>query len=118
MVSSLCMEDQRQTAEGPEDNHTVTDPNPLDNHLLVALPRADFTSLQPHLRCVPMPLGELLYESGERITQAYFPTTSIISLHYVMQDGASAEIAGVGNEGMLGVSLFMGGDRTSSRALV
>lgn len=65
-----------------------------------------------------MPLGELLYESGERITQAYFPTTSIISLHYVMQDGASAEIAGVGNEGMLGVSLIMGGESTSSRSLV
>jgi CRP-like cAMP-binding protein len=96
----------------------MMDSSPLGNHLLAALPEADFMSLQPHLRQVPMPLGELLYESGERMTQAYFPTTSIVSLHYVMQDGASAEIAGVGNEGMLGVSLFMGGDRTPSRSLV
>jgi CRP-like cAMP-binding protein len=91
---------------------------PLENHLLAALPAADFARLEPHLKRVPMPLGDVLYESGERLAKVYFPTTSIISLHYVMRDGASAEIAGVGNEGILGVSLFMGGESTPSRALV
>ena len=93
-------------------------PSPLQNHLLAALPPADFARLEPFLDLVPMPLGQVLYESGERLRKMYFPTTSIISLHYVMENGASAEIAGVGNEGLLGVSLLMGGDSTPSRALV
>jgi CRP-like cAMP-binding protein len=92
--------------------------SPLQNHLLAALPAAEFERLSPELELVPLLLGDVLYESGGEMKHAYFPTTSIISLHYVMEDGASAEIAGVGNEGVLGVSLFMGGNSTSSRALV
>jgi CRP-like cAMP-binding protein len=88
------------------------------NHLLQALPRADYQRLEAHLELVPMPLGEVIYESGSRLQYVYFPTTSIISLLYVMEDGASAEIAIVGNEGVLGISLFMGGETTPSRALV
>lgn len=92
--------------------------NPKQNHLLAALPAAEYERLLPHLELVPMPLGEALYESGGRLRHVYFPTTSIISLLYVMEDGASAEIAVVGNEGILGVSLFMGGETTPSRAVV
>ena len=79
------------------------------NHLLAALPKAEFERLSPHLELIPMPLGEALYESGGRLQHVYFPTTSIVSLLYVMEDGALAEIAVVGNEGILGISLFMGG---------
>lgn len=92
--------------------------NPNQNHLLAALPPAELGRLLPHLDLLPMPLGEVYYESGGRLQHVYFPTTSIVSMHYVMEDGASAEIAGVGNEGMLGVSLFMGGNTTPSRAFV
>jgi len=92
--------------------------NPQQNHLLSALPPADLERLLPHLELVPMPLGEALYESGGRLQHVYFPTTSIVSLLYVMEDGASAEIAVVGNEGILGISLFMGGETTPSRAVV
>ena len=91
---------------------------PKQNHLLAALPQADFERLLPHLELVPMPLGEALYESGGRLQHVYFPTTSIVSLLYVMEDGASAEIAVEGNEGILGISLFMGGETTPSRAVV
>jgi len=91
---------------------------PQQNHLLAALPQADFERLAPDLELVPMPLGEALYESGGRLQHVYFPTTSIVSLLYVMEDGASAEIAVVGNEGILGISLFMGGETTPSRAVV
>jgi CRP-like cAMP-binding protein len=72
----------------------------------------------PHLELVPMPLGEAIYESGGRLEHVYFPTTSIVSLLYVLEDGASAEIAVVGFEGILGISLFMGGNTTPSRAVV
>ena len=92
--------------------------NPIQNHLLAALPREEFERLAPHLELVAMPLGEVLYESGGPLRHVYFPTTSIVSLLYVMQNGASAEIAVVGNEGLLGVSLFMGGETTPSRAVV
>ena len=92
--------------------------DPRQNHLLAALPAAEFERLHPHLELVPMPLGEVLYESGGQLQHVYFPTTSIISLHYVMEDGSSAEIAGVGNEGILGISLFMGGNTTPSRAVI
>ena len=92
--------------------------NPQQNHLLAALPATDFERLQPHLTLVPMPLGEALYESGVVLRHVYFPTNSIVSLLYVMADGASAEIAVVGNEGVIGVSLFMGGETTPSRAVV
>ncbi len=92
--------------------------NPTQNHLLAALPASEFARLSVHLELVKMPLGEALYESGGRMQHVYFPTTSIISLLYVMEDGSSAEIAVVGNEGILGVSLFMGGETTPSRAVV
>jgi CRP-like cAMP-binding protein len=92
--------------------------NPKLNHLLAALPEADFQRILPLIELVPMPLGEALYESGGRLHHVYFPSTSIISLLYVMEDGASAEIAVVGNEGILGISLFMGGETTPSRAVV
>jgi CRP-like cAMP-binding protein len=92
--------------------------DPRQNHLLRALPIPEFARLSECLELVPMPLGEVLYESGSQLRHVYFPTTSIVSLLYVMADGASAEIAVVGNEGMVGVALFMGGETTPSRALV
>lgn len=92
--------------------------SPNQNHLLAALPVEILERLAPNLELVPMPLGEVLCESGGQLQHVYFPTTAIISLHYVMEDGASAEIAGVGNEGVLGTSLFMGGNTTPSQATV
>jgi len=92
--------------------------SPNQNHLIAALPEAEFERLAPHLELVEMPLGNVLYESGERLNHVYFPTTCIVSLLYVLENGASAEIAVVGNEGILGISLFMGGETTPSRAIV
>ena len=92
--------------------------HPNQNHLLAALPREEFDRLSPHLEPVPMRLGDFLYEPGDQLQHAYFPTTSIVSLHYVIESGASAEIAGVGNEGVVGISLFMGGNTTPSSAVV
>lgn len=92
--------------------------NPSQNYLLAALPTAEFETINPHLELVALPLGKMLYEPGEQLQHAYFPTTSIISLHYVMESGASSETAGVGNEGVVGVSLFMGGETTPSSAVV
>lgn len=92
--------------------------NPNQNHLLAALPSAEFESLAAQLELVPLSTGEILYEPGTLLRHAYFPTTAIVSLHYVMETGASAETAGVGNEGVVGVSLFLGGDTTSSSAVV
>ena len=91
---------------------------PSQNHLLAALPAAEFEPLLPHLERVHLQLGDMLYEPGGQMLHAYFPTSAIVSLHYVMASGASAESAGVGNEGVVGVSLFMGGDTTSSSAVV
>jgi len=93
-------------------------PNPSQNHLLAALPTAEFELLAPHLELVALPLGEMLYEPDRQLQHAYFPTTAIISLLHVMESGASAESAGVGNEGMVGISLFMGGETTTSSAVV
>ncbi len=93
-------------------------PNPKQNHLLDALPAPEFDRLAPNLEAVPMLLGEMLYEPGGHLTHVYFPTTSIVSLLYVMESGVSAEMASVGNEGVLGISLFMGGDTTPSSAVV
>jgi CRP-like cAMP-binding protein len=92
--------------------------NPSQNHLLAALPPQDFEPLAANLELVPMALGQMLYEPGGQMRHAYFPTTCIVSLHYVTESGASAETAGVGNEGVVGISLFMGGDSTSSSAVV
>lgn len=92
--------------------------DPNQNHLLAALLDAEFDRLTPHLELIPMLLGDVLYESGGKLQHVYFPTTSIVSLHYVLEDGCSSEMAGVGNEGVLGISLFMGGQTTPSRAVV
>ena len=91
---------------------------PNENHLLAALPTAELERLEPHLELIHMPLGDVLCESGGRLTYVYFPTSAIVSLHYILENGASSEIAGVGNEGMLGISLFMGGETTPSWATV
>jgi len=88
------------------------------NDLLAALAPADLTRWLPQLEAVKMPLGQVLYESGATLSHVYFPTTAIVSLLYVMENGASAEIAVVGNEGLVGISLFMGGESTPSRAVV
>jgi len=93
-------------------------PSPNQNHLLAALPTAEFDRLAKHLEPVAMPLGQILYEPGSQLQHAYFPTTAILSLHYVTESGASAEPAGVGNEGVVGIALFMGGDTTPSSAVV
>ena len=100
------------------DNPLPATHSPKQNHLLAALPAPEFERLSAHLELAPMRLGEALYESGGRLRHVYFPTTSIVSLLYVMEDGASAEIAVVGNEGILGIALFMGGETTPSRAVV
>jgi CRP-like cAMP-binding protein len=91
---------------------------PCQNHLLAALPAEEYEHLAPNLELVQMPLGHVLYESGSELRHVYFPTTSIVSLLYVMLDGASAEIAVVGNEGLIGVALFMGGETMPNRAVV
>ena len=96
----------------------VTKPAPTQNHLLAALPADDYARLAPELELIPMPLGWAVYESGGHMGYVYFPTTSIVSLLYVMENGASAEIAITGNEGLVGISLFMGGESTPSRAVV
>ncbi|MEQ1559670.1 MAG: Crp/Fnr family transcriptional regulator [Methyloglobulus sp.] len=92
--------------------------NPNQNQLLAALPAELFARIAPHLELVSMPLGQVLYESDVQLHHAYFPTTAIVSLHYVMESGASAEIAGIGNEGMVGVSLILGGNTTPGMATV
>jgi CRP-like cAMP-binding protein len=92
--------------------------DPKNNELLAALPDAEWQRWAPQLEQVDMPLGQVLYESGSTLDHVYFPATSIVSLLYVMENGASAEIAVVGHEGVVGISLFMGGESTTSRAVV
>ena len=92
--------------------------DPQQNHLLAALHPAERDRIYPHLQLVPMPLGKVVYESGDALRHVFFPTSSIVSLLYVMQDGASAEISVVGNDGLVGVALFMGGETTPGRAIV
>jgi len=96
----------------------ATPSDPKTNQLIAALPDAAWQRWLPDLESVDMPLGQVLYESGGVLTHVYFPTTAIVSLLYVMENGASAEIAVVGNEGIVGIALFMGGDSTPSRAVV
>jgi CRP-like cAMP-binding protein len=91
---------------------------PTQNHLLAALPPVEWHRWRPQLERVELPLSQVLYESGGTLSHVYFPTTALVSLLYVMENGASAEIAVVGNEGIVGFSLFMGGDSTPSRAVV
>ncbi|HIH2747032.1 Crp/Fnr family transcriptional regulator [Burkholderia aenigmatica] len=93
-------------------------PSMIENHLLAALPVEDLAHISPQLVLVDMPLGKVLYESGGALSHVYFPTTSIVSLLYVMEDGSSAEISIVGNDGLIGIALFMGGETTPSRAIV
>jgi CRP-like cAMP-binding protein len=90
----------------------------VQNHLLAQLPPAERQRWWPQLEYFDMPLGQVMYEAGSTLTHVYFPTTAIVSLLYVMENGASAEIAVVGNEGIVCISLFMGGDSTPSRAVV
>jgi len=104
--------------ESPRQAQRPATDNPNQNRLLGALPAAEFARIEARLEPVPLRLGDVLYEPGQRLAHAYFPTTSIVSLHYVLESGASAETAGVGHEGMVGVSLFMGGASTSSSAAV
>jgi CRP-like cAMP-binding protein len=101
--------------EAPENINNL---DPRKNHLLAALPEAEWLRWLPMLQLVDMPLGQVLYESGTTMQHVYFPTTSIVSMLYVTQSGASAELAVVGNEGIVGISLFMGGGSTPSRAVV
>ena len=101
------MEDAIQTA-----------PDPRLNNLLAQLPHDEFHRIEPFLELVPLPLGKVLYESGDTLRHIYFPLDCIVSLLYVMQSGSSAEISVVGNEGIVGVALFMGGESTPSRAIV
>jgi CRP-like cAMP-binding protein len=93
-------------------------PKPTQNLLLAALSATELKRVRRHLEPVDMPLGEVVYESGRHLDYVYFPTTCIVSLLYVLENGASAEIAVVGNEGVVGISLFMGGETTPSRAVV
>ena len=92
--------------------------SPLENHLLASPPQDVYESLLPYLEPITFSLGEVIYESGEQMTQVYFPTTSIVSLLYLMNNGTTAEIGVVGFEGMLGVAIFLGGDTTPNRAVV
>src|SRR5512141_204629 len=92
--------------------------SPKQNHILAALPAEDYARLLPDLELIPMPLGWAVYESGGHMNYVYFPTNSLVSLLYVMESGASAEIAITGNCGLVGISLFMGGETTPSRAVV
>ena len=93
-------------------------PHTAQNHLLAALSTDEAERLKPHLHLIPMPLGKVLYESGDVLRHVYFPTDSIVSLLYVLENGASAEISVVGNDGLIGIALFMGGETTPSRAIV
>ena len=96
----------------------ATAASPKDNRLLAAMPRPEYQQIVRSLERVPMPLGQSVYESGEAQGFVYFPTTSIVSLLYVLADGATAEIAVAGHEGLVGIALFMGGETTPSRAVV
>jgi CRP-like cAMP-binding protein len=102
----------------PPDSRPSPERSPLDNRLLATLTDVAYARLRPHLESVELALGSSLYEPGSLLRHAYFPTTSIVSLLYVMNDGGSAEIAVVGNDGVVGTSLFLGGGSTSSRAIV
>lgn len=92
--------------------------DPRDNQLLAVLPKAEWQRCAPHLEPVELPLGRVLYESGRKLGHVYFPTDAIVSLLYVMEDGAPAEIAVVGREGIVGIAVFMGGESTTNRAIV
>jgi cAMP-binding proteins - catabolite gene activator and regulatory subunit of cAMP-dependent protein kinases len=96
----------------------ISPADPIENRLLAALPQEEYERLVPYLEQVPLALGEVIYESGEHLNHVYFPTTAIISLLYLMEDGSSAEMGLAGNEGVVGIALFMGGDTMPNRAVV
>ncbi|QJR16722.1 Crp/Fnr family transcriptional regulator [Usitatibacter palustris] len=96
----------------------MPDPSPKQNHLLANLSAAELKRMRPHLEAVAMPLGHVIYESGRLLDHVFFPTTSIVSLLHVLENGSTTEIAVVGNDGLVGISLFMGGETTPSRAMV
>ncbi|MEO7336832.1 MAG: Crp/Fnr family transcriptional regulator [Caldimonas sp.] len=104
MTTEICMRNAR--------------PDPKHNHLLAALPADEWKRWLPQLELVDLTLGQVIYESGGPVSHVYFPTTAIVSLLYVMENGASAEIAVVGNEGLVGIALFMGSESTPNRAVV
>ena len=97
---------------------TVTKEEAQQNHLLADISEAELTRLLPDLELLSLPLGKVIYESGEKLDYVYFPTTAIISLLYIMENGSSAEIGVVGNDGLVGIAIFMGGDTTTNRAVV
>lgn len=115
-MRDLCQRPTRSQIR-PESAISLS-PDPKKNQLLAALPDAEWQRWAPQLEWVDMPLGQVLYESGSTLDHVYFPATAIVSLLYVMENGASAEIAVVGHEGVVGISLFMGGESTTSRAVV
>jgi CRP-like cAMP-binding protein len=104
--------------DAPWDALKTLAPEPYENRLLAALPHAELSRWLPELEPIELSLGDVLYESGGTLSHVYFPSSAIVSLLYVMENGASAEIAVVGNEGIVGIALFMGGDSTPSRAVV
>lgn len=112
------MEILETTAEILVNKYTITAEDARANHLLAALPPDVLARIVPHLESVSLELGHVLYESGDRMTHIYFPSTAIISLLYIMQNGGTAEIGIAGNNGLIGVALFMGGETTSNRAVV
>lgn len=114
----MATKKKRRPSGRRESNAAPSRHTPRQNHLLGALPSGDYERIAAHLELVPLKLATVLYEPGVKLRYVYFPTTAIVSLLYVMEDGSSAEIAIVGNEGILGISLFMGGETTPSRAVV
>lgn len=106
-------------AVGPNRIHSVAGaPSPRQNRLLAGLPKADFERLRSDLELTPMLVGDVVCEAGATMSHAFFPASAIVSLQYVMENGSSAEIAGVGNEGLVGIPLIMGGETTLSRSIV
>jgi CRP-like cAMP-binding protein len=116
MLDTLMLETFMASDTVVDNNLQLADPQ--KNHLLAALPHAIYLRWLPQLEAVDLPLGHVLYEADKVLSHVYFPTTAIVSLLYVMKNGASAEIAVAGNEGLIGIALFMGGSSTPSRALV
>lgn len=113
-----AMKNSPTSPRGLQHSAALVSPSPSQNHLLAVLPPDVQARMFPHLELVPLPLGKVLYEPGMVMRHVYFPIDSIVSLLYVMESGASAEISVVGNEGLIGLALFMGGESTPSRALV
>jgi CRP-like cAMP-binding protein len=114
----MAAKKKRRPSAHRDSDATPSRYTPRQNRLLGALPPGDYERIAAHLELVPLKLATVLYEPGVKLRYVYFPTTAIVSLLYVMEDGSSAEIAIVGNEGILGISLFMGGETTPSRAVV